>query len=37
MKKLIFFIALPIVAFIAISVSSLRFRITDNQYHEMWE
>lgn len=37
MKKLIFFIALPIAAFIAISVSSLRFRIADSQYDEMWE
>jgi len=37
MKKIIFFILLPVVAFVAISISSLRFRTADSQYKEMWE
>ena len=37
MKKIILFIALPVIAFVAISVSSLRFRTADSQYREMWE
>jgi hypothetical protein len=36
-KKVLLLIALPIFAFIAISISSLRFRTADSQHEEMWE